>query len=183
MAPVSAELLPHSSSACGAIRGFHGAIEYGSSPGELRISFRIDGAIGQLRLPQRGSALRADGLWQHSCFEAFVRSDASDSYHEFNFAPSGDWAAYRFASRREGRQSPALPAPTMEFRRAVDVFELNSTIALSGIPDLAEAQALQAGLAAVIEDQNGGLSYWALAHRAAQPDFHDPETFWLRVTR
>ncbi len=183
MAPVSAELLPHPSSACGAIRRFHAAIEFGPSLEELRISFRVDGEIGQLQLPERGSALRKDGLWQHSCFEAFLRSDAGDYYYEFNFAPSGNWAAYRFASRREGRQSPAMPAPLLEFRRAADVFELNSTIALSGIPDFAEAQALQAGLAAVIEDQNGGLSYWALAHRAAQPDFHDPETFGLRVTR
>lgn len=183
MAPVSAELLPHPSTACGAIRRFHGAIELGSSRDELRISFRIDGAIGQLRLPERGSALRTDGLWQHSCFEAFLRSDADDSYHEFNFAPSGDWAAYRFASRREGRESPALPAPHLEFRRLEEVFELNAAIALSGIADLAEAQGLQAGLAAVIEDQDGRLSYWALAHRSAQPDFHDAATFGLRVTQ
>ena len=183
MVPVSAELLPHPSSACAGIRRFHAAIEFGPSRDELRISFRIDGAIGQLRLPDRSSALRADGLWQHSCFEAFVRSDAADSYHEFNFAPSGDWAAYRFASRRDGRQSPAMPAPQMVFRRAADDFELNAVIALEAIPDFAVAQVLQAGLAAVIEDQDGGLSYWALAHRAAQPDFHDADTFGLRVTR
>jgi len=183
MVPVSAELLPHPSSARGAIRRFRAAIEFGSSLDELRISFRIDGAIRRLRLPERGSALRADGLWQHSCFEAFVRSDAGDSYHEFNFAPSGDWAAYRFASRREGRQSPAMPAPHMELHCAADDFELNAVIALGGIPDFADAQVLQAGLAAVIEDQDGGLSYWALAHRAAQPDFHDADTFGLRVTR
>jgi hypothetical protein len=183
MAPVSAELLPHPSSACGAISRLNAAIEFGSVPGELRISFRIDGEIGQLRLPERGSALRTDGLWQHSCFEAFLRSDAGDTYHEFNFAPSGDWAAYRFASRRAGRQSPAMPAPRLEFRRAADVFELNATIALSGIPDFAEARVLQAGLAAVIEDRDGGLSYWAIAHRSTQPDFHDADTFGLRVTR
>jgi len=183
MAPVSAELLPHPSCACDAIRRFDAALEFRSAPDELRISFRIDGAIGRLRLPERGSALRTDGLWHHSCFEAFVRSNAGDSYHEFNFAPSGDWAAYRFASRREGRQSPALPAPRTEVRRAVDVFELNAAIAIAGIPDLAQAQVLQAGLAAVIEDQDAGLSYWSVAHPAAQPDFHDPGTFALRVAR
>jgi len=183
MAPLSAELLPHPSSACSAIHRFGASIECDPSADELRISFRIDGAIGRLRLPECGSVLRADGLWQHSCFEAFVRSDAGDSYHEFNFAPSGAWAAYRFASRREGRQSPALSAPRTEFRRTADVFELNAAIALVGIPDLAQATVLQAGLAAVIEDLDGGLSYWALAHRAAQPDFHDPGTFVLRVTR
>jgi hypothetical protein len=183
MAPVLAELLLHPSCACGAIRRFGASIEFGPTPEELRISFRIDGAIGRLRLPEGGSALRTDGLWQHSCFEAFVRSDAGNSYHEFNFAPSGDWAAYRFASRREGQESPAMPAPRTEFRRTSDAFELNAAIALAGIPDLAQAQVLQAGLAAVIEDQDGGLSYWALAHRAAQPDFHDPGTIALRVAR
>ncbi len=183
MPPATAELLPHPSNSRGAIRRFVASIEFDSTPEELRISFRIEGAIGRLRLPERGSAVRADGLWQHSCFEAFVRSDAGDSYHEFNFAPSGDWAAYRFASRREGRQSPALPAPRTEFRRTADAFELTAAVALAGIAELAQAHILQAGIAAVIEDQDGGLSHWALVHRAAQPDFHDPETFGLRVSR
>lgn len=183
MPPASVELLLHPASPCDAIRHFGASIEIAAPPDELRISFRIDGAIGLLRLPGPGTALRADGLWQHSCFEAFLRADASDSYHEFNFAPSGDWAAYRFAARREGRQSPAMPAPRMEFRRAADSFELKAAIALADLPDLAQARTLQAGLAAVIEDAEGRLSYWALTHRAAQPDFHDPGTFTLRVTR
>ena len=183
MPPASAELLPHPASACGAIRRFGASVEFAAPPDTLRISFRIEGVIERLRLPGPGSALRMDGLWHHSCFEAFVRSDAGDSYHEFNFAPSGDWAAYRFASRREGRQSPGMAAPRMEFRRAADTFELNTAIALADLPDLAQARTLQAGLTAVIEDSDGRLSYWAFAHRAAQPDFHDPGTFTLRVMR
>jgi hypothetical protein len=183
MPPASAELLPHPASPCGVIRRFTASIEIAAPPDELRMSFRIDGAIGRLRLPEPGTALRVDCLWHHSCFEAFLRADASDSYHEFNLAPSRDWAAYRFASRREGRQSPAMPAPRTEIRRAADAFELIAAIALAGIPELAQARVLQAGFAAVIEDQDGGLSYWALAHRAAQPDFHDSGTFALRVTR
>ncbi len=117
MPPASAELLPHPASACDAIRRFGASVEFAAPPDELRMSFRIEGAIERLRLPGPGSALRADGLWHHSCFEAFLGTDADDSYHEFNFAPSGDWAAYRFAARREGRQSPGMPAPRMEFRR------------------------------------------------------------------
>lgn len=183
MAPVSVELLLHPSCTRGAIRRFSASIGVGASPDELQFSFRIDGAIGRLRLPECGSALRTDGLWQHSCFEAFVRADANDSYHEFNFAPSGDWAAYRFASRRSGQQSPALPTPRTEFRRTAEAFELNAAVTIAGIPDLAQARVLQAGLAAVIEHQDGEHSYWALAHRGPQPDFHDPETFQLRVTR
>jgi len=183
MPPASAALLPHPASSCGAIHRFIASMEIAAPPDELRISFRIDGAIDRLRLPESGTAVRRDGLWQHSCFEAFLRADASDSYHEFNFAPSGDWAAYRFESRREGRQSPAMPAPRTEFRRAAEIFELKAGIPLAALRDLAVAPFLQAGLAAVIEDGDGRLSYWALAHRAALADFHDPGTFTLRVTR
>lgn len=183
MPRASAELLPHPANPCGAIRRFTASMEIAAPPDELRISFQIDGAIERLRLSGPGTALRTDGLWQHSCFEAFLRADASDSYHEFNFAPSGDWAAYRFAARREGRQSPAMPAPRMEFHRAAEVCELNAGISLAALRDLAEARVLETGFAAVIEDEDGQLSYWALAHRAAQADFHDPGTFTLRVTR
>jgi hypothetical protein len=177
------ELLPHPASACDAIRRFRASAEFGAAPDELRLSFSIEGEIGRLRLPEAGSALRRDGLWHHSCFEAFLRADANDSYHEFNFSPDGDWAAYRFAVRREGRQSPDMPVPRTEFRRTADAFELKAAIALGEIPDLAQARDLQAGLAAVIEDRGGRLSYWALAHPGAQPDFHDPGTFRLRVKR
>ena len=183
MPPAAAELLPHPASACDAIRRFSASVEFAAPPDELRMTFRIEGAIERLRLPGPGSALRADSLWHHSCFEAFFGTDADDSYHEFNVAPSGGWAAYRCASRREGRQSPGMAAPRLEFRRAADTFELITAIALADLPDLAQARAVRAGLAAVIEDADGRLSYWALAHRAAQSDFHDPGTFTLQVMR
>ncbi len=183
MLPASAELLPHPASPCGAILRFTASIETAAPRDELNISYRIEGAIDRLRLPESGTALRKDGLWQHSCFEAFLRADANDSYHEFNFAPSGDWAAYRFAARRKGRESPAMPAPRMEFRRGAEFCEMKAAIPLAAIPDLAQAAVLQAGLAAVMEDADGGLSYWAVAHRGAQADFHDPTTITLRVAR
>jgi hypothetical protein len=76
-----------------------------------------------------------------------------------------------------------MPAPRTVFRRALEVFELNAGIPLAALRDLAQTRVLEAGLAAVIEDKDGQLSYWALAHRAAQADFHDPGTFTLRLTR
>jgi hypothetical protein len=183
MPAVSAELLPHPASPCDAVRQLTASIEISPPMHELIISYRIEGGIDRLRLPESGTALRTDGLWQHSCFEAFLRADASDSYHEFNFAPSGDWETYCFASRREGRESPAMPAPQIVLRRAADFCELNVAVPLATLPDLAQARVLQIGLAAVIEDSDGELSYWALAHRGAKADFHDPATFTLRMTR
>ena len=123
-----------------------------------------------------------DALWQHTCFEAFLRAAADDGYHEFNFAPSGAWAAYRFTSRRHGQESPAMSAPQIEFRRSADSCDMNAAIALAAFPDLACATELHAGLAAVIEDESGRLSWWALSHSSDQPDFHDPATFTMRVS-
>jgi hypothetical protein len=34
-------------------------------------------------------------------------------------------------------------------------------------------------LSAVIEDVDGGLSYWALVHPSSKPDFHNARSFTL----
>lgn len=42
---------------------------------------------------------------------------------------------------------------------------------------------LLVGLTAVIEDHDGQVSYWALAHRAEKPDFHSAAGFVLEIER
>ena len=67
---------------------------------------------------------RADVLWQHTCFEAFVAPAGAPGYHEFNFSPSLDWAIYRFSAYREGMspaeigRSPEIAVRRDEHRRA-----------------------------------------------------------------
>lgn len=183
MATAATELRPHPAHPAAAIRRFDAAAEWPASGSPLRIRFRIDGDVGQLRLPPPGVARRHDGLWQHSCFEAFLRPDASDIYYEFNFAPSGDWAAYRFAGRRSMRSSPELAAPAIRTSLLAERYELTAEIDVAAVPELAQAGTIRAGLTAVVESDSGALSYWALAHGGDGPDFHDPATFLLRVTR
>jgi hypothetical protein len=178
----TAELWPHPANAVTAIRRIRAGIVLDALAAELRISFRMEGDIRRLQLPEKGAALRSDGLWQHSCFEAFLRPDADNSYYEFNFSPSGDWALYSFSARRDGRQSPEMPAPQVDFRRSDDNCDMSAVVSLAPLAALAHAPFLSAGLAAVIEDRHGGLTHWALAHRGDAPDFHDPATFTLRVT-
>ena len=36
-------------------------------------------------------------------------------------------------------------------------------------------------LTAVVEDDRGSLSYWALRHAPGNPDFHDPDAFALEL--
>jgi hypothetical protein len=55
------------------------------------------------------------------------------------------------------------------------------SIEMAGLPEFVRPVALRAGLAAVIEDARGLLSYWALAHHSPQPDFHDPAAFTMPV--
>lgn len=175
----SADLIRHPATDCNPIRRIGVAISRARDA--LELSYRIEGQVSRLSLPVAGPPQRADGLWQHSCFEAFLQADGGEGYLEFNFSPSGAWAAYRFAGRRRGRESPELTTPRMEVRRRPDSLAMNIQLSLAGIADFARAAPVSAGLAAVIEDELGGLSYWALVHGAPRPDFHDPATFALRL--
>lgn len=94
----------------------------------------------------------------------------SPAYREFNFSPSGQWAAYAFSDYRQRAESrtPSV-APTIALRRFPDRLELEATLAPALLP---EGVNLELGLNAVIEAADGRLSYWALKHPAGAPDFH-----------
>src|SRR5687767_1847903 len=72
------------------------------SPDSLLLRYFVTGKMSDLRLPPVTAPARADELWQHTCFEAFVCALPGAAYYEFNFAPSTQWAAYRFSGYRSG---------------------------------------------------------------------------------
>jgi hypothetical protein len=179
MAASRAELNPHPTQARGAVRRLAAAAAMTRE--SLQLEYRAEADIARLVLPSPAAARRRDGLWQHSCFEAFLQPDGSDLYYEFNFSPSGEWAAYRFAGRREGRSLPDLPAPAIGFAARADGCRLSADIPLAALPELARAPALAVGLTAVLEQADGVVTHWALAHGGESPDFHDASTFTLRL--
>ncbi len=61
-----------------------------------------------------------------------------------------------------------------------DGFQLDATLPASLLPS---AHTLRIGLSVVIEASDGSKSYWALAHGAAQPDFHLRQSFALTLNR
>lgn len=170
----------HPASRCEPVRSIEAVIARAAGGG-LRVSWTVTGAISRLRLPPAAPPVRADGLWQHSCFEVFLRAGDKDAYAEWNLAPSGAWACYRFERRRAGRSRPAMRAPSIETAGDIGAFTLAATLAAGELPELCGTGILHAGLAAVIEDQDGALSYWALAHGGDAPDFHDPATFTVAL--
>lgn len=177
--PQNVDLVLHPATQGGAVSGIAVAVERAGT--DMRLAYRLEGDIARLRLPEPADAMRTDSLWQHSCFEAFLRPDGGDRYYEFNFAPSSAWAAYGFAARRGDRELPELAAPAIASRRDAGTFEMTVRLSLDGLPELAQVAAIDAGISAVIEDARGLLTYWALAHASREPDFHDPATFRLRI--
>ncbi len=175
-------LLPHATAPAPA--GIRVAAGCARRDGWGVIDFRyiLEGPLARLRIPAGGELGRADGLWQHTCLEAFLKPDGADAYLEFNFSPSGEWAAYRFTGRRAGMQPLAgITTPEIRCAGTHDRLEMNVTIDLARCEEHAADSPGRVGLAAVLEDARGDLSYWALRHGGGAPDFHDPVTFMLSL--
>lgn len=148
----------------------------------LWLNYEVKHRAGLCLEDKRG---RQDGLWNGTCFEFFAREPGAAGYIEFNFAPSAAWAAYRFSGPRAGMtplagiDTPHLVDGRLEDRAAEfdRYYEFAATIAREGIL----AGELQVGLSAIIVEEDGTKSYWALAHPPGDPDFHHPDCFALEL--
>jgi len=174
-------LLAHPAALCGSIRNFDANAER-SANGLLRLNLRLKADLSQLQVPPAAAPARADGLWRHTCFEAFIAAPGSPAYCELNFSPSGEWAAYAFTGYRTGMTPLHLPAaPAARWHRDSTKLELEVALRPGELLPGADAIPLRVGLCAVIEEQSGTISYWALWHPAGKPDFHHPDGFVLEL--
>ena len=127
-------------------------------------TFRAIGDVARLCLPPAVAPERADGLWRTTCFELFVTADGG-SYREYNFSPSGAWAAYEFDGYRVGMRG--LPAAVSIENSSDDRSSTLIAKIKSEFPDSARV-----GLSAVIEETDRIVRYWATAFAPGKPDFH-----------
>lgn len=154
--------------------------------GMLATTYSLEGDIAQIRVPAAGTTRETDELWRHTCFEAFVAHKGAAAYHEFNFAPSSEWAAYTFAQYREralagqNRKAEGLD-PEIIVRHSATKLELNALIHLDRLSPPLNNEPLTVALAAVVESEDGSLSYWALKHPPGKPDFHHRDAFALEL--
>lgn len=169
-------LKPHPDSPCAAAIAIEGGATR-SCEGALLLSYEVIGPIGDLRLPPIVAQTRADELWRRTCFEAFVRPAAGVGYFEFNFAPSRQWAAYRFDGDRSGMRAAEIGPPRIDVECTPVRFTLRATLTFDALP----SDPWRLGLSAVIEETSGRLSYWALAHPAGKPDFHHADCFTCEI--
>jgi hypothetical protein len=147
----------------------------------LRLRYRLTGAIETVQVPPaEASPGRRDNLWTATCFECFWGLEGERPYWELNLSPAGHWNLYRLEDYRQGlRPAPGYDRPLHRVREGGGVLTLELDLPLPA-PIPPEAP-LQVAIAAVIEDRRGQLSYWALAHPGAEPDFHRRDAFLLRL--
>lgn len=168
-------LHPHPATHCPALAGI--AVTVSRRPdGGLDLRYRLAGPPAALRLPAPQTPAPADNLWQHTCLETFI-AGPGNRYREFNFSPSGQWAVYDFIAMRQ-RDDAYAPSTVPTITCATDAAGLTLHAHLPATLLPANGP-LQLGLSAVIEAADGGLSYWALTHTEAKPDFHRREAFTL----
>ncbi len=112
--------------------------------GAIVFRYVLRAEMSRVRVPVAeipGAGARADGLWKHTCFEAFIMVAGVAGYYELNFAPSRQWAIYRFDAYREGMASPEIEAPPEIAVRRFDArLEVDATVQLRDLNALQGAR-------------------------------------------
>ena len=136
------------------------------------IWYGVGAPADRFAIPPAAEPKRANELWKTTCFEAFLRPLGEQGYREWNFAPSGEWAAYDFTSTRIGRTDAEAADPYIRMEDNFTWWAVGASIAVSADSNW------ELGLSVVLEERDGTKSYWALTHlNPEKPDFHDPGCF------
>ena len=146
----------------------------------LSIHYSVTGKIGKIFLPSPiAHPARKDGLWRTTCFEFFLAVKDSPQYWEFNMSPSGDWNAYVMDGYRQVNMRRETRIQQLQFKvqKDVECFLLEASIGLN--PIFTEDTSIEAGIASVIQADDGRESYWALIHPRPKADFHLRHSFIL----
>jgi len=152
------------------------------SGNKFLIRYEVNGDIDKILLSARAtSPSRTDDLWKATCFEFFAAIPNQPGYWEFNMSPSSDWNVYSMdAYRRVGfRKETAFTQLPFLFKETENQLSLDISVGLDRI--LQPQQAVQVGIAAIIQTMDGRETFWALTHPDQQADFHLREGFILEL--
>lgn len=178
--PYKAQLQRHPATPARLVRSVEVQVGWEQS-GALALTFALTGDLARLRIPAPQPSRRTDNLWRHTCFEAFLRYKDEPAYCELNFSPSGEWAAYAFRRYRDSMSLVQDFDPCIVVRGTEERLELDAVMRLDYLFLGQRRARVQLALSAVVEDEQGLVSYWALAHPPGKPDFHHPDVFALEL--
>ena len=184
-------LTPFTAPPEGLVRSLEASVEQRDG-GLLFFRFMLEADMSRVRVPALRSPRQVYELWKHTCFEAFIApvpapasTPAVAGYCELNFAPSREWAAYGFNDYRQGMTPLGVAAPDIRVEQTPERLQLDVRVdgksALAAAKLDAASPKFRIALTAILEDEHGTISYWALKHAPARPDFHHPAGFILEV--
>jgi hypothetical protein len=179
--PQRLQLLPHPSNSSKVVGALSVAVGI-EADGHLSLQYELDADMSRIALPSPRGGERADGLWKHTCFEAFIKREQpmADAYLELNFSSAPQWSAYDFVGYRSGMTAASLgAAPRIATQVSSRQLVLDASLQLPG--SLRDAGRLFMALTAVIEEDTGEVSYWSARHAPGKPDFHHPDGFILEL--
>ena len=184
-------LTPHPEMAPVAIGSVACSISW-KSAGQWCFDYIVGEPPEALRLPAPVSPARADRLWERTCFELFLRRPDADSYYEFNFSPSGEWAGYRFDSYRSGMAEIQVAPPRIvstdpkQFDLAmsrhlaelgVDPESVSKLLAVAAVPGPGPVG--QYALSACLDDASfGAPGPWLAAISAVIEESDGTKSYW-----
>lgn len=138
-------------------------------------TFKFEGDIAAIVVPETKAPERTDELWKTTCFEIFWQPDGGSYYREFNLSPSTRWAVYDFDSFREGMRDAPADKVAITCTRDAGQLVLEADIA-SELPVPANV-----ALNGIVEDKDGNIQFWALAFEDGKAEFHSETCRQWRV--
>ena len=155
-------LAPHPDFPPRSVRGIE--VQWVETGHALRLRYRVDGH-DELVIPPFAGRGRADELWRTTCFELYIQPGGGTGSIAFNFED------YRAGMR----ERPLSAEPVGEAATGERLFVQDVLLDTAVLPP----KPWRLGLSAILEEEDGTISYWALAHGAGRPDFHPPDGWML----
>src|SRR2546426_6101761 len=133
-----AVLTAHPSTAGDVVRGLAVRVLI-EEPGILRLGYSLDADLSRVRVPSSRAGSRTDGLWRHTCYEAFVAPADAAGYCELNFSPSLDWAINRRSEEHTSElQSPCNLVCRLLLEKKKTSTHLRAVADISSVPVLSD---------------------------------------------
>ena len=178
-------LLAHPDSAC---RGgcSHPVEARLAAPAQLGCHYALHGDIGRVRLPDspRGRRARTGCGGTPASRSSWRRRWPATTNSTFHPRSTGRRITSRITAAGMTPARLAQPPAPARAAAAPRGLELVSDAAiLRDWRIWPRAPRLQLALAAVVEDEDGRLSYWALRHAPGKPDFHHPRWVYAGAAR
>lgn len=145
----------------------------------IKLVYTITDLKNLLNLPapftsEGAGVSREDGLWNHTCFEMFIRKAHQKPYTEFNFSLKPAWNQYSFDSYR-------LPQPPKHsFDITLQKMNWNGQSLEVELTGFEPEEKFEISLTTVLQERSGKIHYMALKHAGSEADFHHVDSFILK---